>query len=173
VTGKETLRQQWERGEGDDNEALILLRDMRARGEDITEHVQAAKALITSGLHYPGAFRLLFELRDLELDVFEPSEWDELGLSYLAIAEQDLANWREIDAVEDIDDIEGYAMRLGLTLDQNTLQSTRARVQERIDEAEDRAADQARDQDQEIPREHDPQTQDEEIEALFTRLADG
>jgi len=166
----ETVRKRWEAGNGEEADALYLLRAMRGRDEGIQRFAQSAKKLLIGGLHYPDAFRRLLELRDLTPDIFEPDEWEELRRSYLLVAEQELTNWTEIGALDELDDIERYADLMGVELDSNELEEVRDRVSERIDEAEDQAAKRAREH--HVEEEPAPDSEDEEIEALFTRLAD-
>lgn len=169
--GKETVLERWEQSQGEEQDALRLLNAMRRRSEGINRHARSAKRLFTAGLHYPEAFRRLLALRDLAPNVFEQAEWEELRRSYMLVAEGELENWTEMSALDEIDDIERYAEDMGVRLDRDELRMTRSRVQQRIDEAEDMAAEYARDH--EVEEDPEPESQDDEMEMLFTRLADG
>ncbi len=168
--GANLVSESWEEGQGDDDDALYLLQAMRARGERTDEHDVAAKQLITSGLHYPDAFRRLLKLRDLAPTLFGEDEWDELRHSYLVVAERELADWSEISALDEIDDIEHYAERMGVDLDWHEVEETRERVASQLAEAQEAAAEQA--EDRELEEEPEQATNEDEIEVLFTRLAD-
>ena len=167
--GLQSLLERWESGRGEEEHALALVRALQARGELTREMVAAAKTLITSGLHYPYAFRHLVTLRRLVPDAFATPEWDELRRSYLIVVEEELANWQEFSALDEIDELESRAAQLGVDLDPTELRQVRERVAQAIDEAEDRAAELADEHRVEDEPEHEED--DGEIEVLFTRLA--
>jgi hypothetical protein len=108
--------------------------------------------------------------RELAPNIFEQHEWEELRRSYMLVAEQELENWTDMSAVDEIDDIERYAEGMGVVLDRGELQATRRRVEERIEEAEEAAEYES---DHGVEEEPEPESEADEIEVLFTRLADG
>ena len=90
------------------------------------------------------------------------------------MADQELLNWAEMAALDEIDDLERYAERMGLMLDGSEVRAARESLRDKIEEAEELAIEQARDHDDEEDFEPEPEPDggDEEIEALFTRLAE-
>jgi Restriction endonuclease len=174
AAAKQMVREGWADHRGDPDDAIRLLRGMRRRGEGITVAALAAKTLITSGLHYAQAFGRLIELRALAPSIFTEHEWGEYRREYVSMADQELLNWNEMGAMDEIDDLEYYAEKMGLELDRPAVREARQSLEAKIERAEDLAIEQARDRDEEEDIEPEPEAEDddEEIEALFTRLAE-
>jgi hypothetical protein len=171
---KEKARRRWDDEAGDPQEAVELLRGMHRRGERITLAARSAKTLLTSGLHYAQAFGMLIELRQLAPSIFTDEEWREYRRRYVAIADRELRDWDEMDAVDEIDDLEHYAEKMDVQLDGPEVREARHSLEAKIEEVEDLAIERARDREDEEDFEPEPEPEggEEEIEALFTRLAE-
>jgi hypothetical protein len=168
AAGKDRVRDDWMKLRGDPEEAVQLLGGMRRRREGIQAYALAAKTLITDGVHYPYAFSHLLALRDLAPSIFSEPEWAALRRRYLEVADDELTNWHEMRSIDQLDDLEHYAERMGVQLDTSVLKETRLQVEQAIAEAEDRALEGAEDDE---PETHEPDGGEAEIEALFTSLA--
>lgn len=170
---KRTVIEGWADGRGEPWDAISLLRSMRRRDEGITTAARAAKTLITGGLHYAQAYARLIDLRDLAPSIFSEDEWQEYRRRYVTMAEEELLNWNDMGAMDEIDDLQRYAGRMGVELDETEVREVRERLEEKINEAEERALEEARERDEEEDLEPDPEPDDDdEIEAMFTRLAE-
>jgi conflict system STAND superfamily ATPase/restriction endonuclease len=131
----------WLSGTGDKHDALALLELIRADSNYRTSAIAAAKKRFTSDLYYPFAFTYLIRLRALFPKLFDPTEWRSLQTSYLRIANRELSDWRDLDALDQVDDMERYGREMGVELDSPTLQLTRERVADRIAELEENAGE--------------------------------
>lgn len=164
----------WKQGGGDDTTIVAFLHDMRSNGEDLSEAIAAAKAHFQTGLHYSQAFGPLLDLRDFAPNAFSEDEWQALRASYLEVAEEELDDWREMGAPDQLDDLEHYAERMDVELDRDRLEKTREKLELAIAEAEDRAHELAEDgEPPEEPAEpDDDEATDAEVHAIFARLAE-
>lgn len=169
AAGLKTVVARWANGRGEEESALALIRTLKAHDELTDDVIAAAKKLVLSGLNYPYAFRHVLSLRRVVADAFTESEWTALQASFTQIAEQEFDNWEELGAVDEIDEIKARATELGVDLNPVELKRVRERVADRVAEAEERAAELAEERDYE--EDPEPDDQDEEIEILFTRLA--
>jgi hypothetical protein len=166
----ERIELRWSNGQGDRRATLRLLGVLRDGGENIEEVARNAKELVLRQLSHSQAFDDLIALRDGFPSVFTSEEWSELGEEFVRIATDELDDWREYDLRDPdrIDEIESYADRMGVELDQEKVETAREGILSEMHEIEESA-------------DHDYGPDDartseagsaEEIRALFTGLAD-
>src|ERR1051326_4410036 len=170
IKAVKTVISRWRLAKGDKEDAIRLLGKVRERAQSMKMMIGAAKTLFASGLHYPYAFTYLIRFRSLFPNGFNANEWKTLQNSYLQIAQAQLEDWTELDGVGEVSDIERYAQQMSVELDEDLVQSTRERVEERIGELEGRGSQDSEDR----PASEDiaAGSHDDEIAALFSRLAD-
>jgi hypothetical protein len=173
--GRQRVLETWRAGAGEGSAIVPFLRGMQENTEDLGDAVAAAKAHFHSGLYYSQAFRTLLPFRDLVPDASSTEEWQTLRARHLEVAEEELDNWRDIGDLDEIDEIERYARRMGVELDSDRVRRTREDVEQAIEEAEGRAREAAEEHEppEESDEPDDEKLADAEIEAMFARLADG
>lgn len=76
-------------------------------------------------LHYPYAFSHLLALRDLAPTIFGEPESAELRRRYVQMANDERSNWRDVQSVDDIYELERWAERMGVELDAAKIGETR------------------------------------------------
>jgi hypothetical protein len=130
----------------------------------------AAKDAVVSQAHHARAFEDVLDVRDLADWLFDHDDWGELQDSFGAVAAEELENWFELSAMDELDELESYASRMDVELDVVALQTARRSLAEKLDEDEERALQQIERED----AEPEPVATDEseQIEILFAQLAE-
>jgi conflict system STAND superfamily ATPase/restriction endonuclease len=157
----------WDAGKGKKDDALLLLTAIVRCGEQSVRVVAAAKRMFMTNLFYTYAFTQLLDFHDLFPDAFERVEWARIRRLYEGVAREELENPHELSDPEDVDAIESAARKLQLPMPAATLNKAREAIRQRILDEEPADATPAP-----LPTRAATSAEDDEILALFSRLAD-